>query len=124
MSAPAISAEAAVDAWWMGLERENRNPTAKEVHERWMLALEEGYLSETRRVSDWLVKRVPALLTPSGFACGLAIEAAKGLRRDRPDLGPDELLAAVLHHRDERLRSYGAEDLIVPMPHADPEAAA
>jgi hypothetical protein len=103
----------------MGLERENRQPTPKEVHAKWLEAMEARYLNETDLASDWLVARVPALLTPSGFACGYAIHALKGLRRDRPDLTGDALLAAVLAYRDERLRAIGAEDLIVGVPGED-----
>lgn len=103
----------------MAFERAHRPPTAKERHEAWMERRAAAYVDETRLASDWLVARVPALLTPAGFACGFAVMALKGLRRDRPDLTGDALLAAVLAYRDERLRAIGADDLIVGLPGED-----
>lgn len=107
----------------MAFERAHRSLSARERHAAWLEEREAVHVDETRLASDWLLARVPALLTPSGFACGFAVMAVKGLRRERPELAGADLLAAVLAFRDERLRAIGAEDLIVPGPTAEAVAA-
>lgn len=100
----------------MGLERENRPQTPGEQHKTWTTERAAHHLSETEMASDWLLARIPGLATPGGFACGLAIAALKGLRRERPELRGRELLTTVIAYRDKRLRAIDAEDLIVPVP--------
>lgn len=100
----------------MAFERSVRPATAREAHAVLMRQRQEQATVRVHAASDWLLARVPGLVTGGGMACGLAICALIGLRSERPDLAGGELLAAVIAHRDRRLAAIGAGDLIVPIP--------
>lgn len=108
--------ERARAAEWMAFERSTRSPSPKEQQKIRQAEADARTLAETYAASDWLLARVPGLRTPGGLACGIAIGALKGLRKQRPDLTGDALVSAVLAYRDGKLAEWDALDLVVGVP--------
>lgn len=93
----------AVDAWFMGAERNTRPLAPAETQK----ARREQSQAKWRDAEAWLGER-GAFLLPAGNVCPLAVEGAVWLRKHMPQLNTSEpFLAALVEYRNERLDRLG-----------------